>query len=260
MCLCGMLAAEYQTLPEPMRDAVIGFFDENEAWVGAVLADGRDDGSLAFDGRSARGGSTDRQRARGRDAGGTPVRRRRALRTGGGALAGRLLRGAMSEHPPETARHYGRYYGNFANRRLQRDPQSGVRRGSRTEQLADARRARALRRPAGARAGSSAARRRLRHGRPLRAPRAGDRLRRHGHRPRGERPRRTGGASRARPASRRGRASRESTPAGDCPSPEARSTRSSASTRSTTSRVARRCSPTGRACSSRAAGCSSPTP
>ena len=50
MCLCGMLAAEYQTLPEPMRDAVIEFFDENEAWVGAVLEDGRDDGSLAFEG------------------------------------------------------------------------------------------------------------------------------------------------------------------------------------------------------------------
>jgi TetR/AcrR family transcriptional repressor of nem operon len=50
MCLCGMLAAEYQTLPEPMRDAVIGFFDENEAWVETVLAQGRDDGSLAFTG------------------------------------------------------------------------------------------------------------------------------------------------------------------------------------------------------------------
>jgi TetR/AcrR family transcriptional repressor of nem operon len=50
MCLCGMLAAEYQTLPEPMRDAVIGFFDENEAWVATVLVDGREDGSLAFDG------------------------------------------------------------------------------------------------------------------------------------------------------------------------------------------------------------------
>ena len=45
-----MLAAEYQTLPEPMRDAVIGFFDENEAWVAGVLAQGRDEGTLAFDG------------------------------------------------------------------------------------------------------------------------------------------------------------------------------------------------------------------
>src|SRR4051812_4477659 len=50
MCLCGMLAAEYQTLPEPMRDAVIAFFDENEAWVEAVLVDGREHGILAFDG------------------------------------------------------------------------------------------------------------------------------------------------------------------------------------------------------------------
>ena len=50
MCLCGMLAAEYQTLPEAMRDAVIGFFDENEAWVEAVLIRGRDDGTLAFEG------------------------------------------------------------------------------------------------------------------------------------------------------------------------------------------------------------------
>jgi TetR/AcrR family transcriptional repressor of nem operon len=50
MCLCGMLAAEYQTLPAPMRHAVIGFFDENETWVEGVLADGRDEGALAFEG------------------------------------------------------------------------------------------------------------------------------------------------------------------------------------------------------------------
>jgi TetR/AcrR family transcriptional repressor of nem operon len=50
MCLCGMLAAEYQTLPEPMRDAVIGFFDDNETWVATVLAAGRADGTLAFAG------------------------------------------------------------------------------------------------------------------------------------------------------------------------------------------------------------------
>ncbi len=50
MCLCGMLAAEYQTLPEPMREAVLGFFDENEAWVERVLIQGRDQGTLAFAG------------------------------------------------------------------------------------------------------------------------------------------------------------------------------------------------------------------
>lgn len=49
MCLCGMLAAEYQTLPEPMREAVIRFFDANEAWLEKVLAQGRRDGTLAFE-------------------------------------------------------------------------------------------------------------------------------------------------------------------------------------------------------------------
>jgi TetR/AcrR family transcriptional repressor of nem operon len=50
MCLCGMLAAEYQTLPEPMRSEVIAFFDENESWVAGVLTQGRDEGTLGFDG------------------------------------------------------------------------------------------------------------------------------------------------------------------------------------------------------------------
>lgn len=50
MCLCGMLAAEYQTLPPPMRDAVIGFFDQNETWLERVLEQGRADGSLVFAG------------------------------------------------------------------------------------------------------------------------------------------------------------------------------------------------------------------
>jgi TetR/AcrR family transcriptional repressor of nem operon len=50
MCLCGMLAAEYQTLPQPMRDAVISFFDQNESWLETVLEQGRDEGSLQFTG------------------------------------------------------------------------------------------------------------------------------------------------------------------------------------------------------------------
>ncbi len=45
-----MLAAEYQTLPQPMRDAVISFFDQNESWLEAVLEQGRDEGSLQFTG------------------------------------------------------------------------------------------------------------------------------------------------------------------------------------------------------------------
>ena len=53
MCLCGMLAAEYQTLPDPMRAAVIAFIDANEAWVEKVLADGRRAGTIAVAGRPA---------------------------------------------------------------------------------------------------------------------------------------------------------------------------------------------------------------
>jgi TetR/AcrR family transcriptional regulator, transcriptional repressor for nem operon len=53
MCLCGMLAAEYQTLPRCMQDAVISFFNANEAWLEAVLQAGRDDGSLQFTGSAA---------------------------------------------------------------------------------------------------------------------------------------------------------------------------------------------------------------
>src|ERR1700722_4894490 len=46
MCLCGMMAAEYQTLPAPMREAVIRFFDENERWLGGGVESGREEGPL----------------------------------------------------------------------------------------------------------------------------------------------------------------------------------------------------------------------
>jgi TetR/AcrR family transcriptional repressor of nem operon len=50
MCLCGMLAAEYDTLPNPMRKAIIGFFDDNEAWLRGVLEQGQEEGSLSLNG------------------------------------------------------------------------------------------------------------------------------------------------------------------------------------------------------------------
>jgi TetR/AcrR family transcriptional repressor of nem operon len=50
MCLCGMFAAEYATLPAPMRDELRLFFDANEKWLAAVLEDGRRAGELAFRG------------------------------------------------------------------------------------------------------------------------------------------------------------------------------------------------------------------
>ena len=50
MCLCGMLAADYETLPAPMRDAVIRFFDANEAWLTRVLEEGAAEGALQLQG------------------------------------------------------------------------------------------------------------------------------------------------------------------------------------------------------------------
>jgi TetR/AcrR family transcriptional repressor of nem operon len=50
MCLCGMLAADYHTLPEPMRHAVIRFFDDNETWLTGVIDQSRGDGTVQVDG------------------------------------------------------------------------------------------------------------------------------------------------------------------------------------------------------------------
>ena len=52
MCLCGMLAADYMTLPLTMRDAVLRFFDANEAWLSEALQRGRERNELAFTGSS----------------------------------------------------------------------------------------------------------------------------------------------------------------------------------------------------------------
>ncbi len=57
LCLCGMLAAEYSTLPAPMQAELRRFFDANEVWLAAVLEDGRRARELAFRG-------TAKQRAR----------------------------------------------------------------------------------------------------------------------------------------------------------------------------------------------------
>jgi TetR/AcrR family transcriptional regulator, transcriptional repressor for nem operon len=48
MCLCGMLAAEYETLTDPMRHAVVAFLDHNQGWLSALLESGRAARSLRF--------------------------------------------------------------------------------------------------------------------------------------------------------------------------------------------------------------------
>jgi TetR/AcrR family transcriptional regulator, transcriptional repressor for nem operon len=48
MCLCGMLAAEYETLPAPMQSELTAFFSANESWLTSVLEAGLNAGSFAF--------------------------------------------------------------------------------------------------------------------------------------------------------------------------------------------------------------------
>jgi TetR/AcrR family transcriptional repressor of nem operon len=45
-----MLAAEFQTLPDGMRDAVLRFFDDSEIWLCAVLEQGAREGTVTLDG------------------------------------------------------------------------------------------------------------------------------------------------------------------------------------------------------------------
>jgi len=48
MCLCGMLAAEYATLPVAMQKGLKFFFDANEHWLTVVLESGRRAGEFQF--------------------------------------------------------------------------------------------------------------------------------------------------------------------------------------------------------------------
>jgi TetR/AcrR family transcriptional repressor of nem operon len=58
MCLCGMLAAEYNTLGQPMRDAIGRFFEQNRDWLAALLEAGRKEGTLSSAGRADQAAQT----------------------------------------------------------------------------------------------------------------------------------------------------------------------------------------------------------
>ena len=53
MCLCGMLAAEFGTLPKAMQTTLDSFFALNERWLAAILEDGRAGGALQFKGTAS---------------------------------------------------------------------------------------------------------------------------------------------------------------------------------------------------------------
>ena len=53
MCLCGMLTAEFETLPKAMQTALDSFFALNERWLVTVLEEGRSGGTLHFTGSAS---------------------------------------------------------------------------------------------------------------------------------------------------------------------------------------------------------------
>lgn len=55
MCLCGMLAADYGTLPAPVRERVRAFLTANESWLSVVIAEGQATARIAFVGSAEEG-------------------------------------------------------------------------------------------------------------------------------------------------------------------------------------------------------------
>jgi TetR/AcrR family transcriptional regulator, transcriptional repressor for nem operon len=53
MCMCGMLAAEFATLPKAMQAALDRYFEQNDRWLTTVLEEGRAAGALRFSGSAA---------------------------------------------------------------------------------------------------------------------------------------------------------------------------------------------------------------
>ena len=51
ICLCGMLAADIESLPDNIRQAVQAFFKANEKWLTRVLTQGAKEGTLAVNGK-----------------------------------------------------------------------------------------------------------------------------------------------------------------------------------------------------------------
>jgi len=52
MCLCGMLAADLETLPPQVLDELRGFFTDNQEWLAKVLTEGQETGKARFDGNA----------------------------------------------------------------------------------------------------------------------------------------------------------------------------------------------------------------
>lgn len=51
ICLCGSLASDRETLPEPLQDAVSAYLDRSEAWVAEKVTEGVRLGEFKFSGQ-----------------------------------------------------------------------------------------------------------------------------------------------------------------------------------------------------------------
>ncbi len=49
MCPCGMLTTDINTLPEPIKEEVQGFFTDSEAWLASVLKTGIEQGLFSIE-------------------------------------------------------------------------------------------------------------------------------------------------------------------------------------------------------------------
>ena len=54
MCLCGILAAEHETLSKPMQNAINRFFEIHENWLEQILKAGRNSGELDYQGNAGK--------------------------------------------------------------------------------------------------------------------------------------------------------------------------------------------------------------
>ena len=79
MCLCGMLAAEFATLPAIVQGAVLQFLESNETWLASVLEQGRTQRRPGVQRRRTSGRADAVQWTRGRDADRSSPQRRRSI-------------------------------------------------------------------------------------------------------------------------------------------------------------------------------------
>jgi TetR/AcrR family transcriptional repressor of nem operon len=96
ICLCGMLAAEYATLPDAMQQAIRTFFEDNEALAGSPVRGGGTRPDARVPGQPERRGASAHRGARGCDAARASLRRPGAFLPVGGAPAARIRPGVGS--------------------------------------------------------------------------------------------------------------------------------------------------------------------